>query len=204
MPHSFVSASLCTLQFIYSFVLYQLCSSIYLSVNFSLLPVGTRETVLKERIRMSRRYQAERRRSRAETRPLCYFGLGWEGGHLLCVNSFRNLLGIYHDQWKRLTSNSREGTYVPGPILHGNKGKRSRHNSSSGAACLESIREFIQRLADERGEPYATRFIRERTSIGLRNEEDGTVELPSSVSKRQGKCCPYESLLSVSIFFLRY
>ena len=87
-------------------------------------------------------------------------------------------------------SNSREGTYQPGPISHGNKGTRHRHNSSALATCQESIREFIQRLADDRGEPYATRFIRERTSIGLREEEDGTIELPSSVSKRQGNYFP--------------
>ena len=33
-------------------------------------------------------------------------------------------------------------------------------------------------------DPYATRFIRERTSVGLRNEEKGIVELPASMSKR--------------------
>lgn len=146
--------------------------------------------MLKEHIRISKKNRAERRRGEGEIRRLCYFGLGWEGGHLLCVNSFKNILGIYHDQWKRLMSNSREGTYQPGPISHGNKGTRHRHNSSALATCQESIREFIQRLADDRGEPYATRFIRERTSIGLREEEDGTIELPSSVSKRQGKYFP--------------
>ncbi len=33
-------------------------------------------------------------------------------------------------------------------------------------------------------DPYATRFIRERTSVGIRNEEKGIVELPASMSKQ--------------------
>jgi hypothetical protein len=47
-----------------------------------------------------------------------------------------------------------------------------------------SICQHLQDLADLYADPYATRFIRERTSVGLRNEEKGTVELPASMSKQ--------------------
>jgi hypothetical protein len=139
----------------YAFKLLLLLNSFF-SVNFSLLPIGTRETVLKEHIRLSHLHQLHQHRNDRRIQAYCYYCLRWEGSHLLCVNSFKNILGIYHDQWKRLVSNSREGTYRPGPITHGNIGRRSRHNSSSVAACLISICEFLQQLADERGEPYAT------------------------------------------------
>jgi len=40
-------------------------------------------------------------------------------------------------------------------------------------------------LGKKEGESYATRFIRERTSILIRKDEEDLMELPSSYSKRK-------------------
>ncbi len=44
--------------------------------------------------------------------------------------------------------------------------------------------QFLNEFADERGESLATRFIHERTSVGLGKEEEDLIELPSCLSKR--------------------
>jgi hypothetical protein len=43
---------------------------------------------------------------------------------------------------------------------------------------------FLNNIADERGYSYATQFIRESTSLGLRKEDEDLIELPSSLSMR--------------------
>lgn len=115
----------------------------------------------------------------------CYYSISSNAAILFCVNSFRNLIGVFHDQWKYLVRHATSTSYAAGPIRHGNADNKFRHNASRKNQVTDSIIEFLQALSDERGEPYATRFIRESTSVGLRNEEEGVIELPSSVSKRQ-------------------
>ncbi len=158
------------------------------AVNFSLSPLDIRETVLKERIRVAEGLRAERRRNRHHHRevPAWYYSLGWEGGHLFCANSFCNLIGIFRVQWRRLVRHSSGENFVPGPICHGNVGNRHRYDSSRKKAAMASIRQFIQALSDQRGEPYDdARHTRDASSVRLRSQELDLVELPATISKRQ-------------------
>jgi hypothetical protein len=44
---------------------------------------------------------------------------------------------------------------------------------------------FLSDIGKENGESYATSFIHEMMSIGIRREEEGITELPSSFTKYQ-------------------
>ncbi len=73
----------------------------------------------------------------------------------------------------------------PGPISHGNNNKRNRHSGSIIAATKTDVIDFVAELGKQEGESYATRFIRERTLILIRKDEEDLVELPSSYTYRK-------------------
>lgn len=74
---------------------------------------------------------------------------------------------------------------APGPIKHGNSGLRNRHSGSIQFETEGDVVAFLNRLGEEHGESYATRYVRERTSIGLRNDEEDVIHLPSHFTKRR-------------------
>jgi hypothetical protein len=85
--------------------------------------------------------------------------------------------------WQRLSKEAE--TCAPGPTKHGNTGLNNRHVGSKLYETEPAVVDFLRELEVEYGESYATRFIRERTSIGLRREEVDAVDLPSHFTKRQ-------------------
>jgi hypothetical protein len=89
----------------------------------------------------------------------------------VCMNAFRNVLALCHKPWEKLKRSVSAGSYVAGPIEHGNVGTHHRLDSSNQKRCEESIRLYLKDLADSYTDCYATRFIREKTSVGLRNTE---------------------------------
>ena len=89
----------------------------------------------------------------------------------ICLQAFRNLLGIFKYQWKSLKSLAS----TPGPITHGNSGKRNRHNGSAAKTVAADVVAFLTKIGNDFGELYATRFIRERSSFGLRKEEEDLI-----------------------------
>jgi hypothetical protein len=60
-----------------------------------------------------------------------------------------------------------------GPITHGNTGKCNRFKGTIRRETMEDVIDFLSEIGKDRGESYATRFIREMTSIGIRKEEEG-------------------------------
>ena len=113
------------------------------------------------------------------------FMLGEDGAEesKMCVNSFRNLFQIGRKYWNRLSNAAL--TKPPGPIKHGNVGSRNRHFGSILFNTEPDVVAFLRQIGQEHGESYSTRFVRERTSVGLRNEEEDAVDLPSHYTKRQ-------------------
>ena len=98
------------------------------------------------------------------------------GGYWLCKHGLTNLLGISHHQWKRhQNSFNKDGE---GPIPHQGCGNQNRITQKN-KDCRKGIEIYLNQLAEQQGEPYATRFIPEVTGIGIRNEENGTILLPS-------------------------
>jgi hypothetical protein len=85
--------------------------------------------------------------------------------------------------WQRLSKEAE--TCAPGPTKHGNTGLNNWHVGSKLYETEPAVVDFLRQLKVEYGESYATRFIRERTSIGLHREEVDAVDLPSHFTKRQ-------------------
>jgi hypothetical protein len=85
--------------------------------------------------------------------------------------------------WNRLSKEAT--TLAPGPTKHGNAGLQNRHRGSALFETEPDVVAYLQSIAVEFGESYATRFIRERTSVGVRREEVDAIDLPSHFSKRQ-------------------
>jgi hypothetical protein len=106
-----------------------------------------------------------------------------EGESQICLQAFRNLFCVGKQMWKRLKSKGIMA--APGPVKHGNVGSRHRHLSSISFSVEPDVVAFINGVGVEYGESYATRFVRERTYVGLWNEEEGCVDLPSYFSKRK-------------------
>jgi len=115
------------------------------------------------------------------TNPKMYFRykFGADAGResSLCLHSFRNLFGLGRTMWRRL--NTEALRLAPGPSNHGNIGLRNRHVGTGIADLEPDIVAFLNLLGQ------ATRFIRERSSLGLRNEEEGNIDLPSHFTKRK-------------------
>ena len=168
------------------------CDLIVISFAFLLLvniagqPKSVRQTFLKERVLAADEVKAHSRNqgrgaSLQNFRLNLYVDVGRQS--MICQHSFRNnLLGIFKYQWKTIRSSATSS--LPGPISHGNSGKRNRFEGSNKKDVEEDVVCFLNNIADERGESYATRFIRERTLLGLRKEEEDLIELPSSLSMR--------------------
>jgi hypothetical protein len=74
---------------------------------------------------------------------------------------------------------------VQSALKHGNVGSRHRHLGSVSFSVEPDFVAFINGVGVEYGESYATCFVRERMSVGLQNEEEGCVDLPSYFSKKK-------------------
>lgn len=174
-------------------MLYKLLTDSFFSVSFADYPRNIRETILKERIASAAHLKEEQRKRRRildrqrdgsfKTTHFRY-KLGDElGGEVnICIHSFRNLFCIGKRMWKRLSKVAK--TLAPGPKKHGNVGLQNRHFSSVLFETEPDVVAFLQGLGEQYGESYATRFIRERTSVGVRREEVDAVDLPSHFTKR--------------------
>jgi hypothetical protein len=101
----------------------------------------------------------------------------------ICSHAFQNLLLIGQRPWRRLMKSALSA--APGPIKHGNSGLRNRHSGLIQFETEGDVVAFLNRLGEEHGESYATRYVRERTSIGLRNDKEDVIHLPSHFTKRR-------------------
>ena len=63
----------------------------------------------------------------------------------ICLQAFRNLLGIFKYQWKSLKSSAS----TPGPIAHGNSGKRNRHNGSAAKTVAADVVAFLTKIGND-------------------------------------------------------
>jgi hypothetical protein len=126
-----------------------------------------------------------RRRKRQRVMTCYRFKLGDEAQRdaCICIHAFRNLLSVGRRSWARLMKSAISA--APGPLKHGNVGLRNRYKGSVLRETEDDVVNFIMQVGEEHGESYATRYVRERTSIGLRNDEDDVIDLPSSFSKRK-------------------
>ena len=96
-----------------------------------------------------------------------------------CLTSLLSFYNIPYARFKRIEKAVQQpNSYAS--IKHGLTGKEG--NRGMKGMIVEKLHEFLGELEDE-GEPHATKVVRTRTRVALRNNDD-IVELPSSYSKR--------------------
>jgi hypothetical protein len=151
-------------------------------VDFALQPKGIRQTLLKERFMHA--ISCRRERSSLVGTNLCYtvtFGGGMD--YRVCVNSFRNLYGIFQRSWSRIASSCRN--YVAGPMVHGNTGRHNRSRSSCAVDAKPSVINFLSEVSNHFGETYYTRFVCNLLHVSVGCNQEAIIELPTYFSKRQ-------------------
>jgi hypothetical protein len=100
----------------------------------------------------------------------------------LCMHGFRNLLVLRQDAWKTIQGSAKAGQ--TGPTPHKNLGNKYRARNSKIEEARPALSAYFKEIGKMRGEPYATRFVREITGIGVRDAQVDVVELPSSSTQR--------------------
>jgi len=170
-------------------LLFFVSKSLFSAVEFALQPKPIRQTLLKERFKNGEVHRSERHMEHYENgafvrNQLLYYQISYGAGlnHAVCMNTFRNLYGIFRKSWGRISRAC--SNYYAGPIIHGNTGCRNRFSTSSVAVAQPSVVLFLSSIAEEHGDSYATRFIREVTGMSLTDTEEGRIDLPSFFSKR--------------------
>ena len=106
--------------------------------------------------------------------------------HMVCRNAICHLLWFGQSKWKTCT-NAVKKNILP---VHGNKGKITGKAKRFRDDVADDLHEFFHQM-EQFATPQATRFVREETGAGLRDGEEGVLELPSSWSKRSvyGRFC---------------
>jgi len=163
-------------------------------VEFSEKKKEMRDTITKMRIdsaeeRVNRKRLLGRKRKLEElhdevTQPPYILDLGMgDTNPRVCMVTFRNVFGYFRNEWKTLKADAEAGNV--GPLPQKNIGNNNRRKNSSLGKCETDLHEYLKNIGELYGESYATRFIRERTSIGIRDAEIGKVGLPSNMGKRK-------------------
>jgi hypothetical protein len=119
--------------------------------HFAVQPTEIRQTFMKERIRCAINHKLVARKRRNSMKGCIHYRISAEVDFPVCVNTFKNVYGIFSRQWEYLLSQS-SGEYECGAIQHGNTGNRSRHLTSNTAKVQDDVIAFLEELRDERGE----------------------------------------------------
>ena len=96
--------------------------------------------------------------------------------YFFCRNGIQKLFTLGYRKWKSLT----EQVKLPKLKVHGNVG-----NKNASFNYESEVLDFLMEVAHDDGESQATRFVREMTGIGIRNEEKFGVTLPPYHTKRK-------------------
>jgi hypothetical protein len=117
----------------------------FVLVHYALLDADVWETLLKERVRFAKLLRSMRHQQHLH---FFYFVTG-SNDFLVCVLSFRNIFGLFVREWETLLRECRVD-YFCGPIVHGNLGNKSRHDSSLSFLLEPEVMAFLETLRDEK------------------------------------------------------
>ena len=134
-----------------------------------------------------RKYEADgRSRWYGKKFVLCQFDEKLDSGEIryypyfVCANALLRFYDIKYETWKKLEEIVQKGgDRGPDHLLLGRKS-----NSRLKKETHDRVIGFLKNLEVNEGEPHATKVIRTRLRVALRNDDD-IVELPSSFTKRQ-------------------
>lgn len=153
--------------------------------NYCCSPLSSRQIALKGIVQGANVKRASPKGQKKLYKGRFYF-VPISGQHSaeLCLQSFLNLFGIRTEAWKRLREDVETSGDVHERIIHGNVGNSNSVITSNKGLAEPFVIEFLLELQTNEGAPYATRFIRHITGLGIRDAEVDTVLLPSHYSKR--------------------
>ena len=97
---------------------------------------------------------------------------------LVCKNAVCTLFKVGRRLWTKID----EEAAIPDKSA---KSKNIEGNKRGKTKSKNEIIRFTRAVGDLDGEPYATMLIRELTSISIRDEEKGILELPPLYTKRK-------------------
>jgi hypothetical protein len=100
---------------------------------------------LKERVHFAKLLWSMRHQ---QCLHLFYFVTGLDG-FLVCAHSFHNIFGLFVRKWETLLKECRVD-YFCGPIVHGNLGNKSCHNSLLSFLLEPKVMAFLETLSDEK------------------------------------------------------
>lgn len=98
-------------------------------------------------------------------------------GHYVCIHALQHLLCFGRKRYSRIRKDINAGLMVPHRPRLGKATKRNLEKEG----VVDALHLFFDTLCDYE-EPRATRFVREATGVGVR--EEGIIDLPSYMTKR--------------------
>lgn len=101
-----------------------------------------------------------------------------------CFSTLKNLLFARRVVWSNVIQDLHKTGNI-GPVPHGNLGKKNRSGVSKVEGARVAVVNFLDEVAKQVGEPYATQFIRLKMGIGIRGGDVDLVELPTFYTKRR-------------------
>ena len=96
-----------------------------------------------------------------------------------CKNTLQMVLNFRQKEWTKLSKLAKQG--LKGEEQEETTLKRKRDLNEVNVAIIS----FLDRLAKEEGEFHATRFVRDKASLHIRDGDTEILELPSYFTKRQ-------------------
>jgi hypothetical protein len=98
---------------------------------------------------------------------------------MVCKNAISILLDYGRYKWRTCQTAVLKNRLPE----HGNKGKLNGPNIGFATEVKVDLHEFFHQIK-QFGSPKTTRFVREETGSGLRDDEENLLELPTCWSKR--------------------
>ena len=63
--------------------------------------------------------------------------------------------------------------------------ERYENNMNKASKCTQNVIDFLYNMGKDKGEMHATRFVRLKPTIGIRDQDFTLINLPSYYTKRQ-------------------
>ena len=101
----------------------------------------------------------------------------------VCIHALKNVCDIGSKRICALKKHLNENGM--NPVTPKNTGNNNRSAESPKTKSTNSAKECILKIAQDEGEPWATKFIRDQTGVSLRECEKDQLYLPPSYAKRK-------------------
>ena len=103
----------------------------------------------------------------------------------ICVlQAQKNIFELRKEAWNSLRVFT-EAHGVTTTMRSGLVGNKNKSKTSAMVLAKDAVVDFLTDIGETEGGPYATRFIRQLTGVGIWNSDSEVIELPSWLTKRK-------------------